>query len=56
MAKIRNPLRALRKRSRGRRDSAERVEKAQRRAAAKAQRLAHKRFDDGTGGGGIAGL
>ncbi|MDA0164298.1 hypothetical protein OM076_28770 [Solirubrobacter ginsenosidimutans] len=56
MAKTRSPLRALRERLRGRRDSAERVERAQRRATGKAQRLEHKRFKDGTGGGGIAGI
>ena len=53
----RNPLRALRDRLRGRPFGAQRVEKAQRRAAAKAQRLEHKRLKDGAGGGGgIAGI
>jgi hypothetical protein len=57
MARMRNPLRALRERLTGRGDQAGRAEKAQRRAAAKAQRLEHKRVDDGhTGRGGNSGM
>jgi hypothetical protein len=51
MARMRHTLRALRERLAGKRDDGDRAEKAQRRAAAKAQRLEHKRSTDGGSGG-----